>query len=132
MLMSFLKSSAGMQTSLLGYYNELPESKQDRMENSPEAAFHGLVVARIDEEPFGVLYCRENGAPNKPIRQLVGAMVLMHRKGWSTRELFDHIDFDLLTMRALGIAELGKSPFCRATFFNFQARVLDSRYFFIS
>lgn len=123
--MSFRKSAAGMQTSLLGYYSQLPESKREKMENSAEAAFHGLVVARIDEEPFGVLYCPDNGAPNKPIRQLVGATVLMHRKGWTTRELFDHIDFDLLTMRALGIAEVGESPFCRATFFNFQNRLAD-------
>lgn len=25
-------------------------------------------------------------------------------RGWTTRDMSDHIDFDLLTMRALGIA----------------------------
>lgn len=114
-----------MQMTLTGYYYQLPERKRKKMDNSKEAAFHRNVVARIDEEPFKALYCQDNGAPNKPIRQMVGGYILMHHKNWSTRELFDHMEFNLLTMRALGIVDYDQSAFCRATYFNFLGRLAD-------
>jgi len=86
-----------MQMSLTGFYYQLPEHKRKKMDESREAAFYNNVVARIDEEPFRALYCEDNGAPNKPIRQMVGGYILMHHKNFSTRELFNQIDFNLLT-----------------------------------
>ena len=123
--MTFRKSSSDVQMLLTGYYYQLPEHKRKKMDESEEAAFYEKIVARINEEPFGELYCQDNGAPNKPIRQMIGAYILMHYKNWSTRELFDHINFNLLTMRALGIVDYEESPFCRATFFNFLSRLAD-------
>jgi len=121
--MSFRESSPNMQMSLTGFYYQLPEHKRKKMDESKEAEFYKSVVARIDEGPFRALYCKDNGAPNKPIRQMVGGYILMHHKNWSTRELFNQIDFNLLTMRALGIVDYEESPFCRATFFNLLGRV---------
>ena len=48
----------------------------------------------------------------------------MYRNNWTTEELFDRIDFDLLTRTALGLDTLEDTPFCPATFFNFQNRLL--------
>ena len=48
----------------------------------------------------------------------------MYRNNWTTEELFDRIDFDLLTRTALGLDTLEETPFCSATFFNFQNRLL--------
>ncbi|MCD6283272.1 transposase [bacterium] len=119
----FRQSPAHLQTSLLGYYNQLPESKRKLIEQSAQAAFHKQVVSRIDETPFAPLYCEQNGRPNQPVRKLLGAIVLMHMKGWTVAELFENISFNLLTMRALGVETLEEQPFCRATFFNFQDRL---------
>ncbi len=44
----------------------------------------------------------------------------MSRKGWTYEELFDRIDFDLLTRAALGLFTMEETPFCPATIFNFQ------------
>lgn len=119
----FCESSPNIQTSLSSFYNYLPEGKRKKLDESPEADFYKIVVARIDETPFAAVYCSDNGAPNKPIRTLVGAMILMHGKDWSSREMISNINFDLRTMRALGIDRLDQTPFCRATFFNFQDRI---------
>jgi hypothetical protein len=48
----------------------------------------------------------------------------MYRNNWTTEELFDRIDFDLLIRTALGLDTLEDTPFCPATFFNFQNRLL--------
>lgn len=47
------------------------------------------------------------------------------KKGWTTEELFERIDFDLRTRTALGLHNLEDTPFCPATFFNFQNRLLN-------
>jgi len=112
-----------MQMPLTGYYYQLPDHKRKKMDESKEAAFLRDVVARISEEPFRALFCQDNGAPNTPVRQMVGGYILMHYKNWSTRELFEQIDFNLLTMRALGIVDYEEPVFCRATFFHFLGRL---------
>ena len=48
----------------------------------------------------------------------------MYSNNWTTEKLFDHIDFDLLTRTAIGYDTLEDTPFCPATFFNFQNRLL--------
>jgi len=123
--MSFRESSPDMQMKLTGFYYQLPNDKRRMMDESKEAAFHRDVVARIDEDIFRSLYCQDNGAPNKPIRQMVGAITLMHYHNWSTSGLFDQIHFNLLTMRALGIVDYDETPFCRATYFNFLGRLAE-------
>ncbi len=49
----------------------------------------------------------------------------MYHNNWTTKKLFDRIDFDLLTRTALGFDTLEETPFCPATFFNFQNRLLS-------
>jgi hypothetical protein len=56
---------------------------------------------------------------------LVAALILMNRKGWTYRELFTQIDFDLLTRTALGVTTIDETPFSEATIFNFQNRLND-------
>jgi len=48
----------------------------------------------------------------------------MYHNNWTTEQLFNRIDFDLLTRTALGLDTLEETPFCPATFFNFQNRLL--------
>ena len=119
----FRTSPSDRQVSLFGFRNQLSETKRKRLDQSEESAFYRLVVSRIDEEMFSPLYCEDNGRPNSSIRALVGAMILMYKKGWTVEELFQNIEFNLLTMRALGVDRVDEKPFCRATFYNFQDRL---------
>ncbi|MBW2155002.1 MAG: transposase, partial [Deltaproteobacteria bacterium] len=70
------------------------------------------------------MYSDTASRPNAPVNSLVASIILMYHNNWTTEKLFDHIDFDLLTRTALGLDTLDETPFCPATFFNFQNRLL--------
>ncbi len=84
-----------------------------------------MVFCKIKEETFAVLYSNASSRPNAAVNSLVPSIILMHHNGWTTEELFDRIDFDLLTRTALGLDTLEETPFCPATFFIFQNRLLS-------
>ena len=45
--------------------------------------FREQVIMRIDESTFSVLFNDTTGAPNAPVRTLVGMMILKESFGWS-------------------------------------------------
>ena len=57
--------------------------------------FREQVVMRIDESIFSVLFNNTTGAPNAPVRTLVGMMILKESFGWSDSQLFEHCRFNL-------------------------------------
>ena len=65
--------------------------------------FREQVVMRINESIYNVLFSNITGAPNSPIRTLVGMMILKESFGWSDSQLFEHCRFNLLTRSALGL-----------------------------
>jgi len=123
--MSFKINIDHFQRSLFGVWNQIPESKRKMLENSKEAKFYDIVFTNIDEMLFSVLYNEKNGRPNAPVNTLVGAIILQNHYGWTCQELFNNLDFNILVRIALGIETIDESPFCPATFFNFQNRLLN-------
>ena len=121
----FRKNTSHLQPSLFGIASQLPESKLKKLKKSKEYEFYRLVFCKIKEETFAVLYSNTSSRPNAAVNSLVSSIILMHHNGWTTEELFDRIDFDLLTRTALGLDTLEETPFCPATFFNFQNRLLS-------
>lgn len=103
----------------------LPENKRKKALASVEYGFYEEVFREIDEKAFGVLFDEKTGRPNAPVNCLVGAMVLRQLRGWTYEELFDNIDFNVLTRLALGMTDMAETPFCAATLFNFQNRVVE-------
>jgi len=120
----FLENKAHMQQDLFGIENHLSASKRKKLQASAEAFFYEIIFCNIKEKDFAPLFSEAGSRPNAPINALVSALVLYDKKGWTTEELFDHIDFDLRTRTALGLHNLEETPFCPATFFNFQNRLL--------
>lgn len=112
------------ERSLFGVENQLPEAKRGKLRKSWAEAFYRDVFCRICEELFAVLYVEDNGRPNQAVNRLVAAMLLQNAKGWSWQELFERLEFDLLTRHALGLEGLEQSPFCVATYANFRNRLL--------
>ena len=123
--MSFKFNLEHLQNSLFGIWNMLPESQLKRLKQSKESSFYDIIFVNIDESLFSVLYNEENGRPNTAINIMIGAIILHHHKSWTCEELFNNIYFNLLTKIALGIDTLDKAPFCPATYFNFQNRLLS-------
>ena len=121
----FRKNTSHLQPSLFGIASQLPEAKLKKLKKSKEYDFYQLVFCKINEKDFSVLYSDNCSRPNAPVNSLVASIILMYRNNWTTEELFDRIDFDLLIRTALGLDRLEDTPFCPATFFNFQNRLLS-------
>jgi len=119
----FRKNTSHLQPSLFGIASQLPEAKLKKLQKSKEYDFYQLIFRRINEEDFAVLYSDTSSRPNAPVNALVASIILMYHNNWTTEQLFDRVDFDLLTRTALGLDTLEETPFCPATFFNFQNRL---------
>jgi len=121
----FRKNTSHLQPSLFGIASQLPKAKLKKLRKSKEYEFYQLVFCQINEKDFSVLYSDSCSRPNAPVNSLVASIILMYHNNWTTEALFDRIDFDLLTRTALGLDTLEQTPFCPATFFNFQNRLLS-------
>jgi hypothetical protein len=121
----FRKNTSHLQPSLFGIASQLPQAKLKKLQNSKEYEFYRLVFSQIKEEDFAALYSDMSSRPNAPVNSLVASIILMYRNNWTTEQLFDRIDFDILTRTALGLDTLEETPFCPATFFNFQNRLFQ-------
>ena len=121
----FRKNTSHQQASLFGIASQLPEKKLKKLKKSKEYDFYRLLFCKINEDIFSVLFSESCSRPNAPINSLVSSMILLQHNRWTTGQLFDRIDFDLLTRAALGLDTLDETPFCSATFFNFQNRLLS-------
>jgi hypothetical protein len=120
----FRKNNSHLQSSLFGIASQLPEAKLKKLKKSKEYDFYRLVFCKIAEDDFALLYSDTSSRPNAPVNSLVASIILMYHNNWTTEQLFNRIDFDLLTRTALGLDTLEETPFCPATFFNFQNRLL--------
>ena len=120
----FRKNTSHSQLSLFGIASQLSEAKLQKLKKSKEYDFYRLIFCKINEKDFSVLYSDNCSRPNAPVNSLVASIILMQSNNWTTEKLFDHIDFDLLTRTAIGYDTLEDTPFCPATFFNFQNKLL--------
>lgn len=119
----FIPNTQHLQQSLFGFDVQLPESKLKKLLASKEALFYKLIFCSIQENDFSFLYSNNGSRPNSPVNTLVAAAILLNHHGWTIEELFERIDFDLLTRYALGINNIEDTPFCQATYFNFLNKV---------
>ncbi len=121
----FQENTEHKQPSLFGIASQLSPEKLERLKRSKEYYFYHLVFCNIREKDFEVLFSKEYSRPNAPVNSLVSAIILMTHHGWSINELFRQIDFNILVRAALGLDDIDEMPFCQATYFNFQNRLLS-------
>lgn len=121
----FRENKKHFQGDIFGFEIQLPKSKLKKLYKSKEYYFYKLIFIRINEKDFSVLYSDKKSRPNAPINVLISSLILLQRNNWTYEELFNHIDFDLLTRIALGLFDLSEAPFSETTIFNFQDRLID-------
>ena len=119
----FYENNEHRQPSLFGFEMQLPEKKLKKLKASQEYHFYKLIFSKIDERKFACLFSDNYRRPNAPVNTLVASMILIQQNNWTIEKLFKCIDFDILTRTALGLDTLDDTPFCQATFFNFQNRI---------
>jgi len=121
----FTKNTLHRQRDLFDdILQSLPEAKREKALGSKEHAFYEEVFCRIDESAFSPLFPSSRGRPNAPINAMAGALILREIRHWTFEELFRDLDFDVLTRLALGLTNMSDTPFCPATLFNFQQRIV--------
>lgn len=119
----FRKNDWHQQMPLFSSIDSLPEKQLKRLEASWAGTFYHEFFARIDEEPFAMLYSDEPSRPNTPINVLVGLETLKSGFGWSDEEMYDHFCFDVQVRYALGYHDLSEGHFELRTTYNFRRRV---------
>jgi hypothetical protein len=112
------------QASFFGIQNFLSPKQKEKLSNSAYRFFYQTIFCNIKEENFRELYSDKASRPNAPINCLVAALILKQKYNWSYDELFEQIEFNILTKTALGLDTLDDIPFDDATIFNFQNRLL--------
>lgn len=121
----FRKSEGHRQGDLFGRERfGLSEAKYEKALKSREYRFYEEVFCRIDEGIFEPLFSGGCGRPNAPLNSMVAAMILREVRHCTYEELFRSLDFDVLTRMAIGLTDMSETPFCPATLFNFQDRLV--------
>jgi len=87
--------------------------------------FREQVLMRIDESMFSVLFNTTTGAPNAPVRTLIGMMILKESFGWSDSQLFEHCRFNLLVRSALGLFNMNDPLPVESTYYLLRKRIYD-------
>ena len=111
----FKANSDHGQDDFFSAANQLPPEKKNKLLASKHWCFYELIFCRIDETVFACLYSDKASRPNAPVNTMVASLILKHHFGWTFEELFQHIDFDLLTRAALGLRTLSITPFVKLT-----------------
>lgn len=122
----FRKSSPDSQGSLFSSVPSILEGKSLNQYNDTHGwhnQFRIQIVSRVDEPVFSVLFSQKMGAPNSPVSQLVGMMVLKEAFGWSDTQLFEQCRFNLLVRSALGMFNLDDEVPADSTYYLFRKRI---------
>ena len=121
----FKKNRKHLQSSFFDTESMLGETQKKAFHESREGHFYELIFKRIDESIFEPLYSDTMSRPNAPINSMVSALILQNQGRWSYSFLIRQVRFDLLTRMAIGLTNLDEVPFCEATLFNFQKKLLE-------
>jgi hypothetical protein len=97
--------------------NSYPKNVENGNSLFPNEGFDSEVISRKR--------VRATGRPNYPVRDLVTALILLNSNGWTHKELFDNLSYNLLTRRAFGLYDLSENLFSEGTFYKFQRRLLE-------
>ena len=124
----FRKSNKDPQFDIFGSVaSMLPERAYHKYNNedSWHNQFREQVLMRIDESIYKVLFNDSLGAPNAPIRILVGMMILKESFGWSDSQLFEHSQFNLLVRSALGLVNINDPLPVESTYYLLRKRIYE-------
>jgi hypothetical protein len=124
----YRRSSKSSQLDLFSSAHTFLKGKSLKVYEDPQNwhnQFRVQVTQRIDEDLFRPLFKDNLGAPNAPIRVLIGMMILKEARGWSDSQLFEHCQFDLLTRSALGLLNIDDSNPVASTYYLLRKRIVD-------
>jgi hypothetical protein len=87
--------------------------------------FYESITSKIEEGIFSVLFDKATGRPNAPIRLLVAMNIIKEGHGWSDQQLFEHAQFNILVMNALGLTNLEDEVPTMSTYYLFRQKLYE-------
>ena len=122
--MSFFTNPAQQMTLDDSTYH-LTEREQKALEKSWAKPFAEELFPMIDEEPFRVLYCEDNGAPNTPVNVLIGASIVKEMHDYSDDEIVEGLMLDVRLQYALHTTSFKEQPLSDKSLSRFRNRCYD-------
>lgn len=122
----FRESTTNTQIDFLGDVTGNLDGRRAEIINAPNAWYNQFfehIICRIDETCFEALYSKKMGRTNAPVRLLLGMMALKEGFGWSDKQLYEQVSFNLLVMKSLGFENLGDTPPALSTYYLFKQSV---------
>jgi hypothetical protein len=114
------------QPSLFVTGNFFHGEKLRRLEENWPGQFRRHALPMIDEDLFRDLYHQDNGRPNKPVRLLVGLLILKEMYDLTDQEALDALEFDLRWHLALEQTP-EEAHCCQKTLHNFRTALYDNQ-----
>ena len=124
----FRKSNKEPQLDVFGSVPSMLDERSLKQYNDEKHwhnQFREQILIRIDESIFKGLFNETMGAPNAPIRILVGMMILKESFTWSDSQLFEHCQFNLLTRSSLGLFNINDPLPAESTYYLLRKRIYD-------
>ena len=119
----FKANQRHLQIPLLSTLDELPKKTREQLEDSWAGTFRREVFARLDEQPFAVLYAEVDSRPNTAVNVLVCLEALRVGFGWTNEQMYEAFHFNLQVRYALGLENLSEGHFTLRTMYNFRNRL---------
>ena len=103
-------------------------ARRKRFFSKPDAwhnVFYDNVTSKIPEELFSVLYDEKIWRPNIPISLFMWMLILKEGHWWSDEQLFEHVQFNVLVMKALWLVDLRDEVPAMSTYYLFKQRLYN-------
>ena len=123
-LMSFV-TNPSQQMTLDDSIFHLTEREKKALDNSWAKPFAEELFPMIDEEPFRVLYCEDNGSPNTPVNILIGANIIKELHDLSDDEIVEGLMLDIRLQYALHTTSFKEQPLSDKSLTRFRKRCYD-------
>jgi hypothetical protein len=112
-----------IQGSLFETSNFMNSKISEKLKKTWAPLFYEHVFCQIDEKPFAILYCEDNGRPNTPVNMLLSLEFIKHFKGYTDEELLEQFCFNYQVSYAVGQRCLGEFHIAPRTLYDFRERI---------
>ena len=119
--MSFVTNPVQQMTLDDSTYH-LTDRERKALEKSWAQSFSEEIFPMIDEEPFRVLYCEDNGSPNTPVNVVIGASIIKELLDLSDDEIVEGLMLDVRYQYALHTTSFEEQPLSDKSLTRFRNR----------
>lgn len=122
--MSFVTNPAQQMTIDDSIFH-LTNRERKALEKSWAKSFAEEIFPMIDEKPFHVIYCEDNGAPNTPVNIIVSACIIKELLDLSDDEIVEGPMLDVRFQYALHTTSFEEQPLSDKSLSRFRKRCSD-------